>query len=351
MSDLLGFATGRNRFVAGESIRIVATFSDIIDLDMTNGVPVLSLSNGATAQFVEVNDNHQLVFVYDVNEFDNPTTDLTITAFALNNASLTSATGSTVNTTIITHSDSTPSERNNKISINGVTQNIEVATTPVNTDDLVAPKIASIYADSGQYKVGDKLNIRISFDEVVLVNVDSGVPTLSLTSNGQPIVSAMASYISGSGTKTLTFRYVVQDDVNVTDLSLGVMNLNGAMISDFAGNTANVNVPLLSNSVNITIGEVETVSQSASETALTSQNGPVVIETIRLRSHSQSDYKVGDVVTLNVNFSDSVNLETSAAPPILVLSNGGFATYQSGSGTNSFAFSYTVAPTDNNTQD
>src|SRR5260370_849619 len=51
----------------------------------------------------------------------------------------------------------------------------------------------------------------------------------------------------------------------------------------------------------------------------------------------------GQVVTLTVNMSEAVTINTTGGAPALPVNDGGTATYTGGSGTTALAFSYTVA--------
>ena len=78
----------------------------------------------------------------------------------------------------------------------------------------------------------------LNLSEVVTV---AGTPTLALNSGGT------ATYISGSGTDTLTFIYTVAaNDSTVPALTITAVNLpDGATISDAAGNTADLSGALV----------------------------------------------------------------------------------------------------------
>src|SRR5262249_59862506 len=63
------------------------------------------------------------------------------------------------------------------------------------------------------------------------VTVAGGVPTLSLNNGGT------ANYTGGSGSNALTFSYTVGAGENTSDLAVTAFNLNGATVSDAAGNS------------------------------------------------------------------------------------------------------------------
>ena len=87
--------------------------------------------------------------------------------------------------------------------------------------------------DDGYYNEGDTIAVTLEFDQVVDV---SGAPRIELEI-GDPDVKV--DYISGTGTNTLTFRYVVSDAHNSDKLAYTdttAFDLNGATIRDPAGN-------------------------------------------------------------------------------------------------------------------
>ncbi len=54
-------------------------------------------------------------------------------------------------------------------------------------------------------------------------------------------------------------------------------------------------------------------------------------------------YGTGDTISIQVNFTTPVTVDTSGGTPTLSLNSGGTATYTSGSGTNTLTFTYTIA--------
>ena len=58
---------------------------------------------------------------------------------------------------------------------------------------------------------------------------------------------------------------------------------------------------------------------------------------------SSGDLNAGKTVTLTLNMSEAVTVNTTGGTPTLTLNDGGTATYSGGSGTNALTFSYTVA--------
>ena len=72
------------------------------------------------------------------------------------------------------------------------------------------------------------------------VSVAGGTPTLTLNDGGT------ATYTGGSGSNALTFSYTVAAGQNTPDLTVSAVNLNGATITDGAGNSASLSGTLIS---------------------------------------------------------------------------------------------------------
>jgi hypothetical protein len=78
---------------------------------------------------------------------------------------------------------------------------------------------------------------------------------------------------------------------------------------------------------------VDTLAPTVSSIAT---SGPGII-------NGSGNLNANHVVTLTVNFSEKVTVNTSGGIPALVLNDGGIATYTGGSGTSALTFSYTIA--------
>jgi hypothetical protein len=78
---------------------------------------------------------------------------------------------------------------------------------------------------------------------VVTVNLTGGTPSLLLETGS---TDRAATYITGSGSNTLSFAYTVRNTDSSGDLdvaSTSALALNGGMITDVAGNIASLTVP------------------------------------------------------------------------------------------------------------
>lgn len=118
------------------------------------------------------------------------------------------------------------------------------STTATWTKDTALPAITSVTSSkaNGAYKAGENIDIEIIFSKIV--NVASGTPTLDLNSH----VNAKASYLSGSGSDTLVFRYTVGATDSASDLEYSLttsLSLTGSTIQDNYSNAANLSLPAI----------------------------------------------------------------------------------------------------------
>ena len=234
------------------------------------------------------------------------TPDLTVTAFNLNGATITDGAG-------------------NNAAIPG--NLVPAGTLQI---DTVAPTVTSVAASgdgisngNGDLNAGHIVKLTLAVSEAVAVV--AGTPTLTFNDGGT------AAYTGGSGTNALTFSYTVAPGQNTPDLTVTGMNLNGAAITDGAGNNASIPgtlIPVGTLQIDTTAPTVTSVA--ASGTGITFGNG---------------DLDAGHVVKLTLNMSETVIVV--GGTPTLTLNDGGTAAYTGGSGTNALTFSYTVAPGQN----
>ncbi|MDA9504154.1 hypothetical protein XI09_05105 [Bradyrhizobium sp. CCBAU 11386] len=188
------------------------------------------------------------------------------------------------------------------------------------TVDTLAPTLTGIVATpaTANLNAGKTVNLTANFSGVVAIG--SSTPTLSLNDGGT------ATYVSGSGSSALNFRYTVAAGQNTSDLQ--VIGFQGATIQDGAGNIANLTGITATNPVNPT------------GTLKIDTTMPLVISVVA--SPSQGTITTGQTVKINLNMSENVTVANGTSNPMLLLNDGGTATYASGSGTNSLVFNYKV---------
>ncbi len=192
------------------------------------------------------------------------------------------------------------------------------------TIDTTAPTTNSTSVPTnGIYYTGDALDFTVNFTEAVTVNTTGGTPRIAMVIGA---TTRYANYVAGSGSSALIFRYtVVNGDTDSNGITVGALSLNGGSLRDTAGNDATTTL----NSV----GSTAAVLVDGSQPSITAIGA----------STADGSYGAGAVITITVDFSSAVTVDTSGGTPTLALGSGGSATYTGGSGSSTLSFSYVVA--------
>ncbi len=278
----------------GKTITYTLGMSEVVTVNTAGGSPTLSLNDGGTATYVSGSGTNALTFSYTVLAGQN-VSDLLISAFNLNGATVQDGAGNAAN-----------------LSISGLSQGSPQI-------DTTTPTVSSVTAPAGNYDAGKVLTLTLNMSEAV--TVVGGTPTLTLNDGGA------ATYTGGSGTTALTFSYTVGAGQNTSALAATAVNLNGATITDGAGNAANFSLAGLSQSG----PQIDTTTPTITAVTAVPASG---------------DVETGSAVTITIRMGAIVNV---SGTPALGLSNGGTATYVSGSGTSTLVFKYTVGANQNTT--
>jgi hypothetical protein len=276
----LGITSGNGDLDAGKVVTLTVAFSAPVTVNTTGGSPTLALNDTGIATYTG-GSGTSLTFSYTVAAGQN-TPDLSVNALNLNGATIQDASG------------------NNAI-ISGAS-NVNPAGT---------------------------------------LQIDTTAPAVTITSAGGPVNQA-AQPVTGSvtdpdggmtGTTVTLFNGTTQAGTAIVQAdgswSTSVTLANGANTltatdTDPAGNAGT------SNSVTYTLTPPAPVvtSIATSGPGITGGNG---------------DFDASKVVTLTVDFSAPVIVNTTHGSPTLALNDTGIASYVGGSGTSALAFSYTVA--------
>jgi len=206
--------------------------------------------------------------------------------------------------------------------------NISDASTASNFKiDTVVPVVNSVRpaTANGTYGMAKDILIEVVFSEPVIVN---GVPSLYLNAGN----GARATYVSGSGTNILTFKYTVGGGEASQDLdytSTSALWLNGGSIRDANGNNAVLTLP------------------APGATGSLGSNAQIVIETTApTATMTSSSYRLkkGEKATITVTFSE----RPLAVPSLTVTpANGGptstLVLTQVGSNSSVYAAEFTPA--------
>lgn len=196
------------------------------------------------------------------------------------------------------------------------------------TVDTTAPVVSSVSVPANAtYYTGNALDFTVNFSEAVYVDSTGGTPRIALVIGS---TTRYASYVSGSGTGALLFRYsIVNGDSDSNGITIGALSSNGGALSDLAGNLG--------------VNTLNSVGSTAAVLVDGSQPGVTNISS----TTADGAYRAGSTITITVDFSGTVNVDTTGGAPTMALNSGGTATYSGGSGTSTLTFSYTVGAGEN----
>ena len=325
-------------YTEGDRITVRVAFTENVTVATPpgGGAPYVPLDVGRTvhaAPYLSGNGTAVLSFVYTVragastmslNNADAP--------ISLNGSSIEDAAGNAAELALPDPGGGT--------SLAATTPGIGMASTPV------VVRVSS--NATGAHGPNAAINITVAFSGGVAVDTASGTPLLTLDTG---VTGRNATYVSGSGTPLLVFKYVVvqgdeSPDLNYTGAS--ALLANGGSVTgtgNAAGLPADLGLPDPSGP-----NSLAGTSDIRVDTA-----APLLV---RVSSPGGSEtYAVGEAVTVRVTFTENVTAggapaagaPAGAAAPSLALNvsdSTRTAAYASGSGTDTLSFNYTVAAGD-----
>ncbi|WP_157243372.1 PKD domain-containing protein, partial [Algoriphagus resistens] len=211
-------------YKVGDELSISVNFDQAVTVNTTGGRPFLTLETGSTdreADYVSGSGSNVLIFDYTVQQGD-VSSDLDYTApnaFVLNGASIENISGDAAIISLPPAGSTNSLSGQKEIMIDGVIPTVTNVSVPA----------------SGTYSSGQNLDFTVNLSEAVVVN---GSPQISITIGASTV---QASYVSGSGTSALVFRYtVLPDDQDNDGIAVGSLSLNSGTVRDAAGNNANL---------------------------------------------------------------------------------------------------------------
>ena len=208
-------------YLGTQNLTVTVTFSEAVTVVTSGGTPRLpiTLDSGGTvnAAYLSGSGSSTLTFRYTVVSGNADPDGISIgAAIQANGGIIRDAVGN----------DATLTLRN-------------VASTAGVFVDAVLPVITSVTLPlNGTYTAGQNLDFTVNFSEAVTVNAAGGIPSLGVTFETGG--AARATYISGTGTTALAFRYpVVAGNSDVNGIAVGsAISLNSATLRDASGNNA-----------------------------------------------------------------------------------------------------------------
>jgi len=193
--------------------------------------------------------------------------------------------------------------------------------TPASISGVTAPS-------NGTYRAAQNLDFVLQFSGNVTVDTTNGTPRIALTVGGSTVY---ATYLSGSGGTTLTFRYAVQngdtdsDGINATS----PIDLNGGTLIDANSQNATLTWTVPS----LTGVKVDTSAPTA----------PTVV------GPSNAFYKTGQNLDFTVTYGETVLVTGTPRIALTLGSSTVYADYASGSNSSALTFRYTVLAGDTDT--
>jgi hypothetical protein len=285
-----GITNGNGDLDAGKLVTFTVNFSAAVTVNTGAGSPTLTLNDGGIAAYSGGSGSAALTFSYTVQAGQN-TPDLIVSSFNLNGAIVMDGAG-------------------NLADLSGATNYSPVGTLQIDTTPPATPTGLSLDPSTDSGTLGDGIT---NFAQVKIDGTAEPGSTVTLyDSNGTTII--------GSGTADPTTGAF---GIITSVLANGAHNI-AAVATDPAGN-----VSTTSTSYAVTI---DTIAPTVS----------LIVTSGAGITNGSGDLNAGKVVTLTVNFSSPVSVNTSGGSPTLTLNDGGIATYTGGSGSTALTFSYTV---------
>ncbi|MCM2506041.1 FG-GAP-like repeat-containing protein, partial [Aureimonas altamirensis] len=298
----------------GDVITVSVLFSEAVLIDESAGLPTLRITLGAEerdANYLSGTGSQTLLFTYTVTEGDSAPNGVGIVASSI--------------TGHITDLAGNPAG----LDFGSVSPDIAYRI------DTVIPTVVSVAVEpsasgNGWLHEGDEINLLVTFDETLLIDTTFGSPTLRIRLGD---TEGLADYVSGpEGTNVLMFRYVVgADELDINGISVVAdgLDLNGAVVTDEAGNDA---LLAYAGSGDLADQKVDSVL-------------PTIVSLVPVSEPASGLLKAGDSVVFEATFSEIVFVDTTDGTPRLTISVGGIeraAIYSSGSGTETLQFTYIV---------
>ena len=221
-------AVDDSTYAMNAQIPIQLTFSEPV---IVTGIPQLTLEAGSvdvTVDYSTGSGGNVLTFIYRVNSSDN-SLDLeyhNTNPLIVNGGSILDFAGNNAFLTLPEVGSGNSLSDNKNISVNGSVPTVVSVSSSLN---------------DGFFTAEDTLLITVNFNESVFV---TGTPQLMLQTGPS---NAIASYISGSNTNSLVFRYIVSSLDNTNDLdyaSDSALSFNDGNIVDILGSASILSLPL-----------------------------------------------------------------------------------------------------------
>lgn len=301
-------------YVETETITFNVSFPFDIVSNTTGGNPRLRITVGATTRYATyvVQANPRLLqFTYTIVAGENDTDGITVNALELNGSIL-------------------------QFDNQGVLTNCDVTTVTASTFstvkvDTAGPTVTALNVSNlpGLYRLGSEIIFTVTFSETVVV---TGTPKMvvSLTTGG----AVDAQYLSGSGSKILSFAFTITSAHVDTDgyVITNAIDVAAGTIKDAYGNAANASLAAY-------VAAAQTYSASVDI------NGQVPFITA-VTVPANGTYLAAQTLDFVLTFNRAVNVTGTPYIALTIGSTPKQAAYYSGTGTTQLTFRYTTVPGD-----
>jgi hypothetical protein len=292
-------------------ISIQVTYTEVVNVNTGGGTPSFEVETGTVdgvATYVSGTGTNILTFEYTIQTGHNSLDLNNKNLLSLNGGTIKDAAGNDASTTLLT-----ALAGNKAIVINATN-----------------PTVSSVSATTanGSYNAGDLLTITVTFNENVEV---VGSPQIQLEMGA---TDKQATYSTGTGTATLQFTYTIAVGDNNTDLDYtgtNALTLNGGTILK-AGNAL---------AATLTLPNPGAANSLSANTAIVVDTDDPAVSNVT-SSKANGSYSPGELIVVTIMFDEVVNV---TGIPRIQLETGAtdqYATYTSGTGTNTLSFTYTV---------
>ncbi|MCT7956699.1 Ig-like domain-containing protein [Laspinema palackyanum] len=290
-----------------------------VTIDTTAPTVTINQDAGQSDPTAGTTVNFEVVFSESVTGFDD--TDITVGGTAGATTANVTGSGTTYNVAVTgMTSPGTITASVNAGAVTDVAGNTSTASTSSDNEvtyDNTIPTVTSITRADANPSMAATVNYTVTFSENV-----TGVNASDFSLAAGSIADASITSVTGSGS-----TYTVAVDTGTAD---GTVQIN---LTDDDTIVNSLSVPLGGSGTGNgdSTGQIYTVDKTeATVTTITS-------------TLTDGSYPVGQVIPISVTFDEVV---TVTGTPELTLNSGGSATYNTGSGTNTLTFNYTVATGD-----
>ena len=344
---ITSYPRNNGTYKVDETIQATATFSENV---VVTGTPQLTLTIGSTnrkANYTSGSGTKKLVFEYTVQSGDVDTDGISIPAngLAFNGGTIKDAAGNNATLTHSAISAQAVQEARGAVGA-GIAMAMGATAQATQTShkvDGVVPtitsngiSITSTPSSGDTYGLGETIEVTVTFNEKVYVE---GNPYLILEVG---IADRQANWMRGNDSKTLVFQYtVVSGDTDTNGVSVGGNSLktNGGTIRDATYNDANLTHNGIQSGHKVLAAANGSLPPGSSPTQSTATISSVALT-------STGPYGVWDNIQVRVTTTTPVTVTGSPTLGVIIGNTEKRASYQSGSGTTTLNFQYTVAAGD-----